>query len=184
MSHLPQFTLPTNHDRPAWYRSAAQAHHDQRTTSILPSGRKYPVVLLVGDPLLLVHLQSLLAEHDYHVYMATDVTVACKLLGEILVDLVLFHVTTMDATLWEGYNQLRQATPNTLVILSNITANHFDPNQATLPAQKVKADLNNYLQALNLLYFTLVDNTQSARVQKHLLHNGLIGGDLGQERMA
>ncbi len=151
------FLQRTRYNRNAAQHTTANTHHRRLAPSTHPRSAQRPTLLLVAELEVASHLVKLLGTLGYTVHAVTETVAAQAILAIVPIDLVLLHCPPeMSFGGWESYTQLRQCTTKPVMMIANITAEHFTTNSEARDSEHVDADLVNYLNSVDLLCRTLI----------------------------
>lgn len=123
---------------------------------------RQPTLLLIAENDLISHLARFLCAHGYTVHSAVESSAIKTKLANSSIDLLLFHCAPrMSYGGWETYTQLRQWTMKPVLMVANITVEHFmvNPNlteNGTMDNSGKRDELMDYLDAVALLCRTML----------------------------
>ncbi len=132
-------------------------HHRQPANTIPWQTNRRPTLLLLAEKALLPHLSALLSGHNFQTCATANLEIACAILSNAAIDLVLLHPSPeMGHGGWEAYTSLRRVTSKPVLAVANLTTAHFAKTPWPHNPQKEDADVTNYLKLIDFLSHTLI----------------------------
>lgn len=141
--------------------AAAHRHPTTRPKDCPPNlthADRKPVILVVTEENLALHVKSLLVSQRYILYAAKDLNLAQKILENVAVDLVLLHYSAaMNDRQWVNYIQLQKWTTKPVLAIANITIPPSPGADQEAARAALVNEVNSYLNTVHLLCQTFVE---------------------------